>query len=139
MLAKQQVPDPGGIISGWLVRLVLILALLGALLIDIGGVAISRLGLRDEALESAREATRVVTVSGGGISTVVVQAAYAVAERGMEAKGGVVLMDDFTVFPDGRVRMTVQKQPFTVLLGRIPQLRKYLVSTATVEVKRPDY
>ena len=130
-------PDTGGIITGWFIKLCIVSMVIGAVAVDLISYGVARFATSDTAFEAAREAAEGVDTKSQ-VSVAAVESAYAVASQITAVKGGTVRTDDFTVFPDGRVRLTVERQPYALGFARIPAVAEYMLVSATVEVAKPD-
>lgn len=119
----------GGIITGWLLRLVIGLVLLGVVVFEIGAVVIARVGVDGTAQTAAREAALIY---GGSRS---VEAAQ--AEAAQKAKEGGATLAEFSISQDGtQVTVTLERKAKTFIIHKIGALKKYATvrasDTATV-------
>jgi len=104
-------------------------------LVETGSVAITRVTLPGHAREAGRAAAEAV----GGRPTMPETAvlAYGAAQRVADGHRETVRRADFTVYGDGRVKLTGEKTAPTVLLHLIPGLRDLTHAHATVTVEPP--
>jgi len=104
-------------------------------LVETASVAITRVTLPDHAREAGREAAE----AAGGRPTTPQTAvlAYGAAQRIADGHRETVREVDFTVYGDGRVKLTAEKTAPTVLLHLIPGLRDLAHANATVMVEPP--
>lgn len=114
----------GGIITGWLLRLVIGLALLGVVVFEFGAVVIARVGVDGTAQTAAREAA-LVYGSSQNVET-------AKAEAAKKAKEGGATLSSFEVSQDGTtVTVTLERKARTFLIHKIGALKKYATVRAT--------
>lgn len=119
----------GGIITGWLLRLVIGLLLLGVVVFEFGAVVIARVGVDGTAQTAAREAA-LVYGSGRG-------AEAAQEEAANKAKEGGATLAEFSISQDGtEVTVTLERTAKTFIIHKIGALKKYATvrasDTATV-------
>lgn len=119
--------DTGGVVVGWLVKLVALFAVLGVLAFDGISVAVAGLAVTDTAAAASRAASEQLDVSGNP------QLAYgaAVETALADSVDNEVPTDGFSVAADGTVTVTVLRQPPTLLLHHVPRSERWLVTTAS--------
>lgn len=114
----------GGIVTGWLFKLLLSLAVVGVIAFEFGAVIIARVTVDGIASEAAGEAALVY---GRGQN---VEAAESAAREYAGSRGGT--MTGFTVENDGRaVTVTVEKKARTLFLHRIGATESWTVARTT--------
>ena len=122
--------DRGGIVLGWLTKLVVVLSLVGLVGFDLISLGASRLRAEDSAQAAARAAVQTWTGPED------LQAAY-------DAALAEVLVDDHTIdtqsfafTPDGTVTLTLRSTAPTLLVRRVPALDQYTEVQRTVTRRR---
>jgi hypothetical protein len=98
-------------ISGWLMKVLLMLAIFGLVVVEVGSPFISRAQLDGTAHEAADEARNALDAKADAT------AAETVARD--EATQDGATLTSFEIQPDGRVKVTVQKKAFSVILHRV--------------------
>ena len=131
--------ETGGIIGGWLLKVTLPLVLAGVVIVDVGSISVARFGAADEATQAAIAAAETVSSKDGLVSPATVVGAYNAASAVTARDGATVSRDDFTVYPDGRVHLTVEKHPYTVICKHVTFLKGYTNVYATVTQGKPTY
>lgn len=126
--------DERGIVVSFLIRLVVVLALIGIAFVEGGAIVFSKLQVQDIAESAA------VAGAGSLRHTRSTQSARESALLNMRDKSGRAKMTAFTVNPDGSVSVTVRLPANTVLIQHIRFLAPYTMSraTATAEPPHPD-
>jgi hypothetical protein len=114
-------PDLGGIVTGWLTRIVVIGAVVGLAGFDGLSLVTTRLDLIDEGKQAARAG------SSTWRATPNIQAAYNSAARDAAESNSlnVVHTDSFTVARDDTVSLRIDREATTLLLHRIKPLRQW--------------
>lgn len=108
----------GGIITGWLLRMVIGLILLGLVFFEAGSIVVARIGVDGTTKTAAREAALVY---GNGRDA---EAARAEAEKAA-TQGGARLVE-FTISNDGQeVTVTLERTAKTFVIHKIGALKKY--------------
>lgn len=116
--------ERGGIVTGWIFKLLLSLALVGVIAFEFGAVIIARVTVDGVASEAAGEAALVY---GRGQN---VEAAEAAAREYTESRGAT--MTGFTIENDGRaVTVSVEKRARTLLLHRVGTTKSWTVARTT--------
>ena len=116
--------ERGGIVTGWLVKLVVSLALVGVLAFEAGAVIVARVTVDTVAGDAAGEAALVYGRSAD------LDEARAVASEYVSTHGGTLV--DFRVGEDGRaVFVTVSKNAKTLFLHRIGATDSWAVARST--------
>lgn len=114
----------GGIITGWLLRLVLGLVLLGLVFFEAGSVVVARVGVDGTAQTAAREAALIYGTSRNP------DAARSEAEKAA-VQGGARLVE-FTIASDGKeVTVTLERIAKTFVIHKIGPLKKYTTTRAS--------
>lgn len=116
--------DERGIVTGWLVRIVLSLALAGLTVFEAGAIIVATVGVDGTADVAAREAAlefgRTHSETG----------ARKVAED--TARSGGAVMMRFAITPDGRtVEVVLRRTAATRIAQHIGPLKKYTTPSAT--------
>lgn len=119
--------DTGGIVVGWLVKLVAVFAVIGVLAFDAVSLGVAQLAVTDTAAAASRAAYDELGATGN------VQLAYgvAVARATEESADNEVPTDRFSVAPDGTVTLTVVRHPPTLVVHHVPRSEDWLVLEAT--------
>ena len=104
-------------ISGWVVRLLVSLALLGLVLFEAGSPLIAKVQLDGIAHESARQARRTYDREGTA------RAAKETAEKVAGKDGAAVTA--FEITREGGVALTVQRTAPSVVLGKWDKTKSY--------------
>jgi hypothetical protein len=124
--------DERGIVVSFMVRLVVVLALIGILFVEGGAIVFSKLQAQDIAESAA------VAGAGSLSHTHSANTARGEALRWIEDKSARARMTAFTARPDGSVTVTVRLRANTVLLQHIGFLAPYTLSRATATADPPD-
>jgi len=111
--------DAGGIVIGWLTKLIVSLAVFAVIVFDGLAVGVGALHATDDA-NSAADAASAAYHSDPNV-----QLAYEAAETWATQHGEQALTSGFQVDPDGRVHLTLIKHVTTLLLYRIGPLAHY--------------
>ncbi|MFC5998887.1 hypothetical protein ACFP6A_09170 [Quadrisphaera sp. GCM10027208] len=121
--------DAGGIIVGWLTKLVVVGAVVGVVAFDAVSIGVSRLAVEDDGALAAREAS---TDLGRTRS---VQSAYTAAlSAATEANPlNEVPPQSFEALPDGTVRLVVGRDATTFVVHRIGWIADWAHVEAHVE------
>lgn len=106
--------DHGGIVLGWLTRLVVVMSVIGLVLFDAISVASTSATVADQGSYAAREASAVWDATHN------VQRAYdKAAATAAEANSlNRVATTGFQIDPDGTVHLVIQREATTILLYR---------------------
>jgi hypothetical protein len=107
----------GGIISGWLVKVVLGIALAGVLCMEAGALIETRVAVADIADNAAAQAVQAAGARGG-----TVQAAREAAASYAQDHGGT--LTGFSTNATG-IHVRVQKQARTLVIRRVRALRHW--------------
>ncbi len=118
--------EVGGIVTGWLLRLVVIMAVLGFVGYDVIATAINAVTVEDAAQEVARAARRVYQESGRRLQDARAAAADEARTQGVD------LLD--TRVEGQRISVTIRDQASTLFVHRVPRLRELTTRTATSTV-----
>lgn len=112
--------ERGTIIVGWLTKVALVLTLVGVMGFDLISVATTKIGATDDATNAARIGSEAWVDSRGDV-----QEAYAAALAYAEKKGASIDPADFSVEPDGTVRVRIVKTATTLLMYRNGTTKKW--------------
>ena len=117
MEALHRVPagDTGGIVLGWLTKVVVVVALVGVVAFDAISIGVSRLSVEDAGALAAREASTDLARTGD------VQSAYvtALAAATDAHPANEIAATAFEVLADGSVRLVVERDATTFVVRRI--------------------
>ena len=118
------VKERGDIVIGWLVKLVVSLAIVGLVAFEGGAIVVARVQADGTANDVANEAA--IVYARGANADAAEKAARAEAER-----AGVTFIS-FSVVDDGRaVAVTVEKKAKTLILHRIGSTRSWTEARST--------
>jgi hypothetical protein len=123
--------DQRGIVAAFMVRLVVVLALIGMVFLEGGAILFSKLQAQDVAESAA------VAGAGSWWHTRSADSAREEARLRMHDKSPRAKMTSFTLHPDGSVTVTIKLQANTILLQHIGFLQPYTFSRATVTAQPP--
>lgn len=106
--------DHGGIVLGWLTRLVVVLSLIGLVLFDAISVLSTTATVADQGSYAAREASAVWDQTHD-VQRAYDKASATAAEANLLNR---VATKGFKIDPDGTVHLVIQRQAPTLLLSR---------------------
>ncbi len=114
--------DQGGIVLGWLARLVVVIAAAGLLAFDAVSVGVTRLAVADAARTVASRA------AGAWGESHERRRAYEAALAAARASDPTAQVppDRFRIDPDGAVHLELRRTAHTVVLGHVPALRRWV-------------
>jgi hypothetical protein len=116
--AVQPASDRGDIVLGWLTKLVVIVSIVGLIGFDLISLGQSRFQAADRATTAAGAAANTYA------TTKDLQQAYnAALETTLD--GDTIETKTFSIAADGTVDLRLHHTATTLLLHRVPQLRKY--------------
>jgi uncharacterized membrane protein len=124
--------DQRGIVAAYMVRLILVIALIGIVLVEGGALIFSKLQAQDFA-ESAAVAGASSWWHSKNANQAREQALINLADKSQRAK-----MTSFTLSPGGSVTVSVRLKANTILLQHIKFLEPYTVSRATATAQPPN-
>jgi hypothetical protein len=116
--------DAGYLVSGWVIKLTLFLAVVGVAGFDVISIVAGHINAEDDAQSAATAASSTWS------STHNVQQAYAAAVASITTSGEKVLTKDFSIDADGTVHLLVQRHIHTIVVGEVGPLRHF---TQTVQ------
>jgi hypothetical protein len=122
--------DRGGIVLGWLTKLIVGLSAIGLIGFDLVSLGASQLHAEDSAQAAARAA--VEAYSGPKD----LQAAYDAAVAEVLPDGDTIEAQTFVFAPDGTVTLTLHSTAPTLLVHKVSALREYAEVQRTVTRKR---
>jgi hypothetical protein len=122
--------DRGGIVLGWLTKLIVVLSLVGLIGFDLISLGTTRLQAEDHAQAAARAAVEAYS----GPSTL--QAAYDAALAEVVADGDSIEAQSFSFAADGTVTLTLHRTAQTLLVRKISALREHAEVSRTVTHRR---
>jgi len=106
-------------------------------LIDGGSIVLSRLALTDSAVTVGHDAAQAVEALPVTQQTAVI--AFEAAQTAAGSQGLTVPTDDFELYHDGRITLTLTRTAPTLLLQHVPRLRDLAqVSTTVTVTALPD-
>jgi hypothetical protein len=119
--------DRGDIVIGWLVRLVVVLAVVGVLAFDGLSIGVARLAVTDSAAGAAREAGQELAAGAAP------QAAYLTAVEAAVTDDAYneVPAGSFVARRDGSVTLTVVRDTPTLVLHHVPRSERWLTVRST--------
>ena len=123
--------DRGDIILGWLTKLVLVLAVLGILGFDAVSLVQARFQATDRATTAASAAAAEYATSKD------VQKAYNAAFA-TTVDNDTIETDTFAVAADGTVTLRLHREATTLVVSRIPPLRKYAEAVGEGTARPPS-
>lgn len=126
------VGDRGDIVLGWLTKLTVTLAVLGVLLFDGVSLATGTFQADDHAQRAARAAAQDFQQSKD------LQKAYDAAVAEVLADGDTIDAPTFRIDGDGGVTLQLTREVPTLVMEKIPPLRRYTTLSRTVSVARPS-
>jgi len=116
--------ERGGIITGWLLKLVVSLAVVGVFAFEAGAVIVARVTVDTVAGDAAGEAASAYGRTGSADD------ARSAAVEYVHSHGGS--MTGFTIAPDGRsISVTVEKRAKTLFLHRIGFSKSWAIARST--------
>ncbi len=118
--------EVGGIVTGWLVRLIAIMAVLGVVGYEVVTTAFNAVTIEDAAQEVARSARRAYQERDHRLEEARAAAAHEAGSQGVE------LLD--TRVEGSQISVTVRDQADTLFVHRITQLNGLTIRTATSTV-----
>lgn len=124
--------DERGIVAAYMVKLLLVIALIGLVFVEGGAVVFSKLQAQDLA-ESAAVAGASSWWHTKNAATARKQAVLLLSDKSPRAK-----MTGFRLSPEGTVSVSVRLQANTLLLQHIGFLEPYTVSRATASAQPPN-
>jgi uncharacterized membrane protein len=124
--------DQRGIVASYMVKLILVIALIGMVFVEGGAVVFSKLQAQDLA-ESAAVAGASSWWHTKNAANAREQAVLLLGDKSPRAK-----MTAFRLDPGGTVSVSVRLQANTFLLQHIAFLKPYTVSRATATAQPPD-
>jgi hypothetical protein len=119
--------DSGGIVTGWLTKIALVLAVAGFVLFDAISVGSTTATVADQGSIAAMDSSSVWA------ETKDLQAAYnaAVASAIEQDPANVVTPKGFSIDPDGTVHLRISREARTLILFRWDKTRKWAEVSAT--------
>jgi hypothetical protein len=119
--------DAGGIVIGWLTKLVVATALVGLCSFDAISIGVAKVSASDDASAAVQAASSAWQNSRHNI-----EAAYQAAQESLpDHVSEEVLVRGFSIDTDGTVHLAVRKTARTLLLFRVSKLAHLAVVTAT--------
>jgi hypothetical protein len=115
--------DDGGIVAGWLVKLILIFGVVALVAFDGIAIAYGRVTSQDNARSIAQTASDAMI-----LNRATPQVAIQAAQQRATSLGVVVAKGDISIAKNGAVTVHVHRVQPTILVQRIPPLAKFGVS-----------
>lgn len=112
--------DRGGIVLGWLTRIVIVLAVFGLIGFEAVAIGVAHVRTQDVAAEAARAGSAQFSRSKD------VDRAYEAASGVAAENNGTIAPEDFMVEEDGTVEVTVHREARSVILRRFGATRRWL-------------
>jgi hypothetical protein len=114
----------GGIVLGWLFKIIVMLAIIGVIAFETGAVVVSKVTADRIAIDAADEAGRVYFTTGSSAK------AQAAAEEIAKNEHATVIK--FNVVNAGKaVELTVRKRASTFIVQHIGPLKKFAIADST--------
>lgn len=113
-------PDSGGIVVGWLAKIVLVMAILGVLLYDIVAISYGRVAASDDARSIAQVATEALVVNHAPAKNALI-----LAEQQADSRGVAVGKGDIVIAKNGAVTVRVHRSVATLITHHIGPLAQY--------------
>ena len=124
--------DRGDVVLGWLTRVTVTLAVFGVMLFDAVSLGTGTFQADDHAQRAARAAAEAYNQGRD------VQQAYDAAVAEVLADGDTVQAPSFSVDAQGRVTLTLERDVPTLVMEKIPPLRRYTTQSRTVTSAAPS-
>jgi hypothetical protein len=123
--------DEGGIVLGWLTRIVVILAIVGVIGFDAVSVGAAHVSGQDDANSAASAAAADWQISHQ------IQTAYNAAVEAVSGKDETVVAKSFRINNDGSVHLQLLTHATTLVMYRIGPLHKYTSISVTGSATPP--
>ena len=124
MMMRATVDERGGIVLGWLIKLAVSIAIVGAVAFEAGAVVVAHVGADTAANDASGEAAAVVSRDGND------RAAESAAAAAAAAAGARLI--DFSVSSDRKsLTVVVEKRARTLVLHRVSATRSWGVVRTT--------
>ncbi|MDQ1748835.1 MAG: hypothetical protein QOD07_3098 [Frankiaceae bacterium] len=123
--------DRGGIVIGWLVKLVVVVVLVAVVAFDAISVGVSRLNGTDDANAAALAGATVWQQTHNE------QSALDAAEEAVPDSHESLVPNSFSIAADGTVHLELRRQAKTLLMFRIGPLRRYTYAVVKGESGPP--
>jgi len=114
----------GGIVLGWIFKIIVLLAILGVASFETGAIIVSKVTADRVAIDAAQEAGRVY--AGSRDIDKATEAAKQIA-----AKDGVTVIDVHPIAQGKYIQVTVSKKASTFLVQHIGFLRRFATAKST--------
>jgi len=125
------------VLAHWTVQVLGALALVVVALVDAGSLALAHATVPYHAREAGRAAANASKGLPATQQTALV--AYEAAQRVADLHDETVRRQDFTLYKDGRVTVTVYRRAPTMLVRLVPGLHNITEAGATATVKASDF
>jgi Flp pilus assembly protein TadG len=126
--------DQRGIVVSFLIRVLLGIAIVGMVFVEGGSILFTKLRVQDTAESGANSGVGALSTNPGECT-----AAGTVAAQTVHDKDPEIEITGFTCLPDGRFRITVQKEASTIVVKNISAIEDWALarSTATARPAAP--
>ena len=112
--------DRGGIVVGWLLKIVLVIAVVGLVAYDLVAIAYAKVTTSDDARYIALGASEAIVLQHADDAE-----AIAMARSRAESRGVVLGKKDVVITPDRVVTVHVHRTADTLFVSRIGPLQRY--------------
>ncbi|MEI2716547.1 MAG: hypothetical protein V9E98_06065 [Candidatus Nanopelagicales bacterium] len=112
--------DSGGIVLGWLLKIVAILLILGLAAYDLVVIAVAKVTTTDDTSFIARGASEAIVLRNATAEEAVLVAKERAKSRGVKLGG-----DDITIDSEGSVTVSVHRTADTLFVSRIGPLQQF--------------
>jgi hypothetical protein len=128
--------DQRGIVGSWLIKVVLGIAVVGLVFIEGGSIVFTKLQVQDTAESGASAGIGALSSNPRDCTAAGDSAIGAVHNKDPDMK-----VTEYTCLPDGRFRISVQKEASTIVVGQIPAIEDWALarSTATARPAQPGF
>ena len=123
--------DLGVIVVGTLAKMLLLVAVIGAIGYDAISVTTTQLTARDHAQAAAQAGHDAYRASG------TVKAAYDAALSYAEKHGDTLVRAGFSTGPNHEVTVELRREATTLIAGLVPRVKNYTVADATASAADP--
>ena len=123
--------DRGSIVTGWLVKLVVFIGVIGLMLFDGLSVTAAKVGAEDDASQAASAAQAEWHNSHN------VQAAYNAAVASLVSPSERIVASTFSIDPQGTVRLDLRRTTKTLIVAHFGPLKQYREVTVHGEASLP--
>jgi Flp pilus assembly protein TadG len=128
--------DESGIVTSWLIKVVVGIALVGLVFVEGGSIIFTKLTVQDAAESAATAGVDYLSRNPQDC-----RGADGIARGAVANKDSEAAVTRSTCLSDGRFRVTVRKEATTMVVERIPPISDWAVavSTATAQPASPNF